>query len=628
MLRHLKQSSTLLAVGFAILALTIAAALGVSFGQANDERWVRHTLEVEYRIANLLARLQDAEAAQRGFLITGDESYLGPYEEVRRTLPADLNRLAQDIDDNPRQVAALSRLRPLVDQRLQSLATGIRLRRTEGFEPAIAYLAQGRGKALMEEIRRQTRAMRQEESQLLAQRQAQLRNTRIGLQAVLVGGFIGLVGLTIFAVRDSRRRFAELRASRDALEASNAELRAEAEARQRAESQVRQMQKMEAVGQLTGGIAHDFNNMLSVVIGSLELARRRLRTEPAKAETCIGNALEGAERAAALTARLLAFSRQQPLAPSPLDPNKLVGGMSELLRRTIGEQVKVETVLAGGVWRVNVDPAQLESALLNLCVNARDAMPDGGHLTIETSNAFLDEAYADGHEEVAAGQYVLIAVTDTGVGMPPEVISRAFDPFYTTKGVGRGTGLGLSQVFGFVKQSGGHIKIYSEVGRGTTVKVYLPRYTGDGDLAERPAQARGAPCAKDHEIVLVVEDDEKVRHVTVDALRELGYTVVQAQSGQEALQQLALQPQIDILVTDIIMPGMTGRVLADRACETRPDLKVLFMTGYSRNAVVHNGVLDAGVAFLQKPFTSEQLAQKVRDVLDGRGANRTVGADA
>ena len=212
MLRHLKQSSTLLAVGFAILALTIAAALGVSFGQANDERWVRHTLEVEYRIANLLARLQDAEAAQRGFLITGDESYLGPYEEVRRTLSADLDQLAEDVDDNPRQAAALSRLRPVIDQRLESLATGIRLRRTEGFEPAIAYLAQGRGKALMEEIRRQTRAMRQEESQLLAQRQAQLRNTRVGLQAVLVGGFIGLVGLTVFAVRDSRRRFAELRA--------------------------------------------------------------------------------------------------------------------------------------------------------------------------------------------------------------------------------------------------------------------------------------------------------------------------------------------------------------------------------------------------------------------------------
>ena len=628
MLKHFKQPTTLLAAGFAVLALSIAAALGVSFGQANDERWVRHTLDVEYRLANLMAHLQDAEAAQRGFLITGDESYLAPYVAVRRSLPGELDALAREVDDNPAQATALSRLRPLVDQRLQSLETGIRLRRTQGSEAAIAYIGQGRGKAIMDEIRRQTQAMRAVESRLLAQRQAQLRATRFGLQAVLVAGFVGLVILTFFAVSDSRRRFAELSRSRDALEAANAQLRAEAEARARAESQVRQMQKMEAIGQLTGGIAHDFNNMLSVVIGSLELARRRLRSEPERAEAYIGNAREGAERAAALTARLLAFSRQQPLAPTPLDPNKLVGGMSELLRRTIGEQMKVETVLAGGIWKVNVDPAQLESAILNLCVNARDALPEGGHLTIETSNAFLDEAYARDHEEVAPGQYVLISVTDTGVGMPREVIDRAFDPFYTTKGVGRGTGLGLSQVFGFVKQSGGHIKIYSEVGRGTTVKVYLPRYSGDGEPAQRPPTVGGAPLAKDHEIVLVVEDDEKVRRVTVDTLRDLGYTVVHAKSGEEALQQLTLHPQVDLLVTDIIMPGMTGRVLADRACEGQPDLKVLFMTGYSRNAVVHNGVLDPGVALLQKPFTAEQLAQKVRDVLDGVGANRPLPSGA
>lgn len=296
--------------------------------------------------------------------------------------------------------------------------------------------------------------------------------------------------------------------------------------------------------------------------------------------------------------------------------------MSELLRRTIGENMKVETVLAGGAWRVHVDPQLLENAVLNLCVNARDAMPDGGNLTVETSNTSLDEDYARAHSEVTAGQYVLISVSDTGVDISPEVIARAFDPFYTTKGLGRGTGLGLSQVFGFVKQSGGHIKIYSEVGQGTSVKIYLPRWTGEAADGQPAAPTAQTPRAQDHEIILIVEDEERVRHVTVDALRELGYTVVQASSGEEAIQQLTLQPRVDLLLTDIVMPGMTGRVLADQVLADRPELRVLYMTGYTRNAVVHNGVLDFGVAFLQKPFTTEQLARKVRDVLDGRGANR------
>lgn len=382
------------------------------------------------------------------------------------------------------------------------------------------------------------------------------------------------------------------------------------------------MQKMEAVGQLTGGIAHDFNNMLSVVIGSLELARRRLHTDPERTETCIASALEGAGRAAELTARLMAFSRQQALAPTPFDPNRLVGGMSELLRRTLGERLQLETVLAGGLWRVNADRAQLESAILNLCVNARDAMPDGGKLTIETANTFLDEEYSEGHVEVTVGQYVVVCVTDTGTGMTPDVVERAFEPFYTIKSVGAGTGLGLSQVFGFVKQTGGHIKIYSEVGQGTTVKIYLPRWSGEAAEDAVAHERSTPPRALDHEIILVVEDDEKVRTVTVDVLRELGYTVVHAASGEEGLRQLGVQQRVDLVVTDIVMPGMTGRVFADRALEIQPDLKVLFMTGYSRNAVIHNGVLDAGVAFLQKPFATDKLAQKVRDVLSGVGANR------
>ncbi|MFG1398541.1 ATP-binding protein [Roseixanthobacter pseudopolyaromaticivorans] len=403
-----------------------------------------------------------------------------------------------------------------------------------------------------------------------------------------------------------------------------AELQAEMTERFVAEAQIRQMQKTEAIGQLTGGIAHDFNNMLAIVIGSLDIARRRLTGEEHDlVRTCLDNAMEGAQRAAALTQRLLAFSRQQPLEPQPVDANKLVGGMSELLRRTLGETIRVETVLAGGLWRSFADPAQLENAIVNLAVNARDAMPDGGRLTIETANSDLDERYARNHAEVAAGQYVLVSVTDTGTGMSPHVIERAFDPFYTTKGVGRGTGLGLSQVYGFVKQSGGHVKIYSEVGQGTTVKLYLPRHVGEAARIERGESGEGQPPLGRPEItILVVEDEENVRHMSVDALRELGYTVVQASSGNQALEQLVLQPRIDLLFTDIVMPDMTGRQLAEQAAAARAGLKVLYTTGYTRNAVVHNGILDRGVAFLPKPFSLDQLARKVDDVLADRGANR------
>jgi signal transduction histidine kinase/CheY-like chemotaxis protein len=451
----------------------------------------------------------------------------------------------------------------------------------------------------------------------------------MGFYVFTVTVIVGLIQGMIWASERQRASDEALRRLNAELEARVAErttaLTTEMAERSAAETQLRQMQKMESVGQLTGGIAHDFNNMLAIVIGSLDLARRRLSgAEHPQVSQCLDNAREGAQRAAVLTARLLAFSRQQPLAPQLLDPNKLVGGMSELLRRTLGENIHVETVLAGGLWRTFADPAQLESAIINLAINARDAMPTGGKLTIETANSDLDERYARAHAEVEPGQYVLISVSDTGIGMAPEVVERAFDPFYTTKRAGKGTGLGLSQVFGFVKQSGGHVKIYSEIGRGTTVKVYLPRHLGAAnttlaDEAEKAALPLGTPDT----IVLVVEDEEPVRHMTVDALRELGYTVVQASDGNQALQQVQLQPRIDVMFTDIVMPDMTGRELVDQARKSRPDLKVLYTTGYTRNAVVHNGVLDRDVAFLPKPFTLEQLAAKIRDVLAHAGANRT-----
>ena len=413
-----------------------------------------------------------------------------------------------------------------------------------------------------------------------------------------------------------------VRARTSDLQDALADATSQAGQRAAAEAQMRQMQKMESIGQLTGGIAHDFNNMLAIVVGSLDMARRRLNgSEDPKVRVCIDNAGEGATRAAGLTARLLAFSRQQPLAPEALDPNKLVSGMSELLRRTLGDHIRIETVLAGGLWAAFADAAQLESAIVNLAVNGRDAMSEGGKLTIETSNAHLDDSYVAGELELEAGQYVLISVSDSGTGMAPDVAAKAFDPFYTTKDVGKGTGLGLSQVFGFIKQSGGHIKIYSEVGHGTTLKIYLPRYSGLIVDAIKPTQET-TPLGDLSQIILVVEDEAKVRHMAVDALRELGYTVVQAENGQQALEQLTLQPAISMLFTDIVMPDMNGRLLAEEALKRRPDLKVLYTTGYTRNAVVHNGMLDVGVAFLSKPYTFEQLARKVRDVMRDAGANR------
>jgi CheY-like chemotaxis protein len=382
---------------------------------------------------------------------------------------------------------------------------------------------------------------------------------------------------------------------------------------------------MEAIGQLTGGLAHDFNNMLAVVIGSVNLAKRRLGAGHDDAVRYLDSALEGAEHAATLTHRLLAFSRRQPLAPEPLDPNKMVSGMAEMLRRTLGEQVQLEAVFAGGLWRAYVDPSQLETTILNLALNARDAMPEGGKLTIETSNAYLDEEYAAREVGIPSGQYVLVAVTDTGAGMSREVIERAFDPFFTTKPPGRGTGLGLSQVYGFVRQSGGHVRIYSEPGRGTTIKIYLPRHHGPQEASEAaPPHPRATPRGDRRETILVVEDDARVRSLTADTLTELGYSVLEAESAAAALRQLEMNAHIDLLFTDVVMPDTDGRRLADEARKRRPQLDVLFTTGYTRNAVVHNGVLDPGVELIVKPYSIDRLARKVRDLLDRRGS----GAEA
>jgi PAS domain S-box-containing protein len=379
---------------------------------------------------------------------------------------------------------------------------------------------------------------------------------------------------------------------------------------------LRQSQKMEAVGQLTGGIAHDFNNMLSVVMGSLELLGRRLSEDDERSHRYVGAATEGARRAALLTQRLLAFSRQQPLQPEAVDPNKLVAGMSDLLRHSLGTDVRLETVLAGGLWRTHADPNQLENIIVNLAINARDAMPDGGRLTIETQNAHLDERYTSTIAGLKSGQYVLIAVTDTGSGMAPDVLEKAFEPFFTTKAVGKGTGLGLSQVYGFVRQSGGHVRIYTEIGQGTTIKIYLPRLVDSNDTADIKSDLKPLARGEIGEVVLVVEDEPAVRAFSVEALTELGYQVLEADGASAALRLIDAHPEIMLLFSDVVMPEMNGARLAEEARRRRPDLKILFTTGYTRDAIVHNGVLDPGVALIGKPYTLEALATKLRAVIE------------
>jgi len=443
---------------------------------------------------------------------------------------------------------------------------------------------------------------------------------------------------TVFDARDRRRYEQELLAARDSARTAASELQrlnseleqrvaAAVEERLSAEEALRQSQKMEAIGQLTGGVAHDFNNLLTLVIGGLDLIDRQLPSQPPGPGTerirrARDAAMEGARRAAKLTQHLLAFARRQPLQPRLLEINRLIREISDMLRRTLGEQVELEVVLGAGLWSVEADPVQLENAILNLGVNARDAMSAGGKLTIETHNASLDEAYVEGVPEgLRAGQYVMIAVSDTGCGMDFETQQKVFEPFFTTKEVGKGTGLGLSQVYGFVRQSGGHVRIYSEPGVGTNVKIYLPRARA-GVQAEPERRPEPAALSGDEKI-LVVEDHEDLRHYIVGILTDLGYEVVATADGPSALETIEKRPDLDLLLTDVVLPGgMNGRQIATRALQLRPGLKILFMTGYTQNAIVHDGRLDAGVALISKPFTYDQLGSKVRAELDDLAGHR------
>ena len=399
--------------------------------------------------------------------------------------------------------------------------------------------------------------------------------------------------------------------TRDVTERHNAELRL-----QEAQEQLALAQKMDAIGQLSGGIAHDFNNLLMIVLGNLDTAHRHAqKLQATNIIRSLNNATRGAQRAVALTSRLLAFSRRQALDPKIIDPTRFITDSVDFLQRSLGEMIQIEAVGSAGLWHIEADPNQLESALVNLAINARDAMPNGGKLTIEAANVLADEEYSRRNPEVPPGQYVVICVTDTGSGMTPDILNHVFEPFFTTKEVGHGTGLGLSQVYGFVKQSGGNVKIYSEPGQGTTVKIYLPRAHG-GSADDEFEDAGANPEGDLNETILVVEDNTELRTYLAEVLRGLKYRVMTAADSQAALSVLARRDDIDLLLTDIVMPGSNGRELAEIAQKLHPSLKVLYMTGYSRNAVVHQGRLEEGLDVLQKPVSQSLLASRIRELLD------------
>jgi PAS domain S-box-containing protein len=382
------------------------------------------------------------------------------------------------------------------------------------------------------------------------------------------------------------------------------------------EETLRQSQKMEAVGQLTGGIAHDFNNLLAGIIGSLDLMRMRIaqgRTE--ELERYVEGAMNSANRAASLTHRLLAFSRRQPLAPRPVDANQLIASVEELLRRTTGPSIQIELGLEAGLWATLCDPNQLENAILNLVINARDAMPDGGRLRIETSNVHLEQTDAATEREVRAGPYICVSVSDTGVGIDPAILDKVFDPFFTTKPLGQGTGLGLSMIYGFAKQSEGHARIHSEVGRGTNVKLYLPRHQRAEEQSAPSGREQAVPQKLGSETVLVVEDEEIVRALIVEVLQDLGYKILEAEDGPAGLSVLQSAQDIALLITDVGLPGMNGRQLADAGRERRPDLKIIFITGYAESVMLNSGKLEPGMMVVTKPFTVSALEDDVRKIM-------------
>ncbi|BAQ47628.1 MULTISPECIES: CHASE3 domain-containing protein [Methylobacterium] len=719
MTRYLVARANMLVFG--VLVAIFALVGGVTWERLNASRdareWSQHSYRVLAVAKDLAIALRDAERGQRGYLITGRDDYLGPYNAARDRLGLLQGELQKLTADNPAQQERVRALAPAVQHKLEELAQTVQARRDGGFETALRIVNTDEGRGHMREAEGILSGVLAEEQRLLDRRLAQNESRAGWVRSLVIAGaaFAALAllwaarllnqawsrshrteaeqrdlalrlrttidslsqGVAVFGpdrkLRNSNECFQVLldlpkamvrpgtaygafvehtaEPGRPALETEdqvrhgsrnpreavtyerenadghNLEIRrtpmpdggfvltiSDMTKRAQAEGVLREAQKMQAIGQLTGGIAHDFNNLLQVILGNLEFVRAKLDGDP-KLQQRIERASWAAQRGATLTGQLLAFARKQPLAPAAIDLSATMPDLVPLLRRTLGEHIEVRYVETAGLWPAMADPAQLESAVLNLALNARDAMPGGGRLTIELGNVVLDAAYARNHAEVTSGDYTMVAVSDTGHGMTPEVVKRVFEPFFTTKPDGKGTGLGLAMVFGFVKQSGGHVKVYSEPGEGTAVKLYLPRAIGAAAAVQRAAAPVDLPRGSG--TVLVVEDEAAVREIACAILADLGYRVLEAADGEEALRVFgANAASVDLLLTDVVLPGtVRGREVAERVRSVRPDVRVLFMSGYTENSIVHHGRLDDGVHLIGKPFKREQLARKVAEVL-------------
>ncbi|HUI22430.1 MAG TPA: CHASE3 domain-containing protein [Methylocella sp.] len=668
---------------------------------------VRKTFVVVRTASALSGVIKDAERGQRGYLITGREPYLKPYEAAKERIPQLIGDLQQATVDRPDQQRRLLALQGDLTTKLNELAATIKARHEQGFETARAMVDTDAGRMAMEAVEADLDAIldaadHQLQSRLATSEAVEERATltfvigsAIGAGALIIGAVLlarahrraASLERVLLATLDSVRegiaafdadrrllawnqtfvrmlklpkgtlrpgeslpaqRTKEIDRFNEHFEVLESEVRRSGRAvlmeskesdgrsleifhnpaedggsvttlldrteQRQTEEALRQAQKLEALGQMTGGVAHDFNNLLTVIIGATGLLRRSVGGDT-QALQRIDMVIMAAERGARLIQQLLAFARRQPLEPTTVNLGQLMTEILPMVRRAVGERVAVECVTSGGLWNATIDPTQFQTAVLNLAINGRDAMPDGGKLTIEVANAVLDDAYAAQHAEVEPGQYVMFAITDTGKGMDTSTAMRALEPFFTTKPTGQGTGLGLPQVYGFVKQSAGHLKIYSEVGEGTTIKLYLPRNIGQEPLPLREAVALALTGT---ETILLVDDDEIVRATVASMLENLGYDVIASPSGVEALRILERNQAIDLLFTDVVMPGpISGRKLAERAAEINPAIKILFTSGYTENSIVHNSRLDTGVEFLSKPYDRERLARKIRRVLDG-----------
>ena len=568
----------------AVVALATVTVLGITaINYAKDgQSWVDHSLDVISRERSLLTALVDAETGARGYLLTRDPAYLEPWARARNETQPALQQLFDLTADNPEQQKTLARLDVLIGRKFELNAQEIAEFDKTGH-------VSGVDKSVMDAIRALMAELERREGKLYTGRTHDMKLRYERLRMTLVATWLlSLAGLAFggWSLRQSSRKVAE------------------------AEAVNRQARKMEAIGNLTGGIAHDFNNLLQVIIANLDLAIRQIGPKQ-PAAGFLQSAMMALEKGGRLTSQLLAFARRQPLNPQPVDIARMIEECGNLLRRTLGEAYHIECVTSAGLWRGMADATLLQNAIVNLALNARDAMPTGGRLIIEASNVTLDIDYAEQAGDVSPGAYVLIAVSDSGTGMTREALGRVFEPFYTTKETG--TGLGLPMVYGFVKQSGGHIAIYSEPGQGTTVKLYLPRTTKQAaelDRAKREA-ARGHG-----QLVLVVEDDDSVRAGVVAQLSDLGYGVLAAADGDIALTLARGNPRIDLLFTDVVLGGThNGRELADAVRTLRPGLPVVYTSGYTENAIVHHGRLDEGVTLLSKPYRAEQLARTVSEAL-------------